>query len=375
MTNPSAYVCDVVSASKVVEDGVEAPIKRASQPRWGWLAAGLFIGAGISVMVLRVDQIAPSPSSTTAEQDAVAAEGGIGEVVEGFPDGLITTVRADGRSLEVLVWPVAGEPYERTIPVGSSNPPNPVGFDLSGRRMATILPLPGEAHGVLYAGAPENAAIVETGVTGYAWHDSELRALAYTTFEDSELQLWIMTDQTGGPQLVTKAVGIEGGVAFWGDWGFAVEDELHDSIVLFTAEGLIKDTNEGQVLASHESGWLAIDNEGIDLLSAGGGLNGLEGVTLSDNPVTARFSPDRSMLAVTTARGMVVVSLADDRVVATTEERPGVASRIEWSSDSRFVLYPAVRGLEVLDTDSGEERRVLTTQTFTGVGVLPLVDS
>ncbi len=365
----------MVSASKVVEDGVEAPSRRASQPRWGWLAAGLFIGVGISVMVFRVDQLAPSPSSTTVEQDAVVTVGGIGDVVDGFPDGLITTVRADGRSLEVLVWPVAGEPYERTIPVGASNPPNPVGFDVSGRRIATMLPLPGEPNGVLYAGVPENAAIVETGVTGYAWHDSKLRSLAYTTFEDSELQLWVITDQSGTPQLVTKAVGIEGGVASWGDWGFAVEDELHDSVVLFTAEGLIKDTNDGEVLASHESGWLAIDNGGIGLLSAGGGLNGLEGVTLSDNPLTARFSPDRSMLAVTTSNGVVVVSLADDRVVATTEERPGVASRIVWSSDSRFVVYPAVKGLEVLDTASGEERRVLTTQTFTGVGVLPLNDS
>jgi hypothetical protein len=361
----------VVSTSKVIEDGLGTPLKRPSQPGWGWLVAGVLIGVGASVLVLRVDQGAPTVDPTTTQPAATRVDQGISEVIEGFPDGLITTVRADGRSLEALLWPLRGEPYERTIPVGASNPPTPVDFDVSGRRMATLLPEPGEASGVLYAGVPENAAIVDSGVNGYAWHDSTARALAYTTIIDEELFLLVAADDLFEPALTTRAVGIDGSVVAWGDWGFAIED-TGDSIVLLTPDGEIKDSKPGRVLASHESGWLAIADDGLELLSSGGGVRGLGALDSSVVILTAGFSPDRRMLAVMTPSGLSVVSLDDDEIVARSDERPGVTPSIEWSSDSRFVVYPAVRGLDVLDAVEGGDRRVLTSYTFTGVGSLPL---
>ncbi len=363
-----------MTSPNVVEDGLDVLPKRTSEPRWGWLAAGLLVGIGVSVMALRVDREEPVPVSTTT---AVATDsmGGLGEVVEGFPDGLITTIRADGRSLETLLWPVAGEPYDRTIPVGASNPPTPVTFDASGRRMATVLPLPESAGGVLYAGVPENAAIVEVGVTGHAWHDSEARALAYTTIVDGELLLWVLRDGLSEPEVAARTVGIEGGLSTWGDWGFAVEDDGHDTIVRLTTGGEIEGTTPGRVLGSHETGWLVIDDDGLRLLTPGGEVRALTSLDPTERLLTGAFSPDRRLLAVATSNGLTVISLADDEVIARSEERPGVAAAIEWSSDNRFVVYPAVRGLDVIDTSDGAEHRLLTSHTFTGVGALRLTDS
>ena len=202
----------------------------------------------------------------------MSEQGGIADVIEGFPDGLVAVTRSDGQSLELLVWPVRGEPIVRTIPVGVSRPPDPVEFDVSGRRLATLLPVPDQTSGVLYAGVPQDAAIISTDVTGYAWHDTGASRLAYTTFTDEELQLWAVHQGNGVPELVTRAVGIDGHVEAWGDWGFAIQDDARDSIVLFTDAGEIKDTNTGRILDSDGTGWLAIDNQGVGLLSSGGGV-------------------------------------------------------------------------------------------------------
>lgn len=336
----------------------------------------MLIGAGLAVVALRVDQGgpgAPVPTITTTAGPVTAA--GIGDVVDGFPDGLITTVRADGRSLETLLWPVHGEPYQRTIPVGASNPPSPVAFDVSGRRLATLLPLPEEADGVLYAGIPENAEIVDVGVTGFAWHDSTLRALAYTTSVEGELLLWTARDDLSDPSLVTRATGIQGGVTEWGDWGFAVRDQGHDSTVLLSPDGEIETVQPGRVVTSHESGWLAVEDRGMALSIPGEELRHLQGLESVSGVLSAAFAPDRRKLAILTSNGLTVLSVDEDVVTHAVEERPGVAASIEWTSDSRFVVYPAFRGLQVLDIDSGAETRLLTTHSFTGVGILPLSGS
>lgn len=357
-------------------DGLEAPPGRTDRPPWGWLVAGLLIGIAVSFLLFRVEA-SSSPTETTIAGQGTdrISRGGVADVIPGFPDGLVTTVRADGRSLVLLVWPLRGEIYQRAIPVGAASPPNPVAFDTSGLRLATILPLPDEPSGVLYAGVPENAAIVEVDVTGYAWHDSAPVALAYTTLVDDELFLWVTNGSLTAPRLITRSVGIEGRVAAWGDWGFAVQDERRDSIVLLTDTGEIKDSQPGRVLASHETGWLAVTDEGLALLSAGGGIRGLDSFDPEKTPLTARFSPDRRMLAVLTADGLSVLSLDDDLEVVRSDSRPGVASSVIWSSDGRFVLYPGSRGLVVVDTAGGEVHEVLAVRTFTGLGVLPLSGS
>ncbi|HWL50577.1 MAG TPA: hypothetical protein VNT92_11920, partial [Acidimicrobiia bacterium] len=311
----------MASAPKVVEDARESLEPRASRPGWGWLAVGLVLGAGLAVLALRAG--APGEIATITTVAVGVDMGGIAAGVEGFPDGLVAVTRSDGQSLELLIWPVSGEPIERTIPVGASRPPDPVEFDVSGRRIATLLPVPDETAGVLYAGIPQDAAIVATEVTGFAWHDTDAFRLAYTIFVDGELQLWAALQSGSEPELVTRAVGIEGHVEAWGDWGFAIQDQIRDNIVLFTEAGEIKDTNKGRVLDSEGTGWLAIDNQGVTLLSSGGGVRGLELEGLEGQVLAGRFSGDGQRLALLNSEGVSVVSL-DENLPVVSDGRPGV---------------------------------------------------
>jgi len=356
----------------VVEDAREShdrvPPARA---RWTWLLVGLVIGAGAAFMMIGVEPPVPSPASSDTDPGLGPRVGGIGDVVEGFPDGLMAVSRSDGQSLELMTWPLQGEPYERTIPVGVSRPPGTVDFDDSGRRIATSLPLPETELSVLYAGIPENAEIVATGVTGYAWHDSVPYLLAYTTFADDELFLWVIRPGSREPELAARAVGIEGSISAWGDWGYVVQDRIGKGAILFTPTGEIKHSHPGRVLGSYRTGWLAVDNKGIELLSSGGGVRGLGRGGIDDEVLTGRFSEDGEKLALLTSDGVLVFSLDDEGELLESGERPGLP-RLVWSSDGRFVLYPGERGIWAVDTVDGDSEVVLTDRVFTGLAVTPI---
>ncbi len=332
---------------------------------------GLVLGAGLTVVVLQPGPPEETVTTTTAAAGSDAARGGIADVIEGFPDGLVAVTRSDGRSLELLLWPLHGEPIERTIPVGVSRPPDPVEFDVSGRRLATLLPVPDQISGVLYAGVPQDAEIISTDVTGYAWHDTGASQLAFTTFSDDELQLWTLHQGNGLPGLVARAVGIDGHVEAWGDWGFAVQDDARDSIVLFTDAGEIKDTKTGRVLDSVGTGWLAIDNQGVGLLSAGGGVRMIPAETPAGDVLAGRFSDDGQRLALLTTEGIHVVPVEGAGPYVQSDARPGVP-QLAWSSDGRFVAYPGSRGIWVVDTRGTETAEILADRTFTGLEMLPV---
>ena len=361
----------MVTPPKVVEDARETPDRGSGAPRLGWLAVGLIVGAGVSVLLLAVESDVPSTTTTTAQTEPAPTLGGIADAVEGFPDGLTSVTRSDGNSLELLTWPLRGEPYQRTIPVGVSSPPSPVAFDVSGRRIAALLPVPEARAGVLFTGPPLTSEIIATDVTGYAWHDSDPSRLAYSSSIDGEMIVWATQPGSTEPELLIRAVGIEGHVAAWGDWGFAVQDEVRDGVVLFTETGEIKDTKGGRVLDSHESGWLAVDSEGVSLLSAGGGVRGLDREGLGGDVLAGQFSDDGGALALLNVDGVQVVSLEDDSELLESGGRPGVP-QLAWSSDGRFVLYPGVRGIWVIDTRNGNVEEVLVTRTFTGLETIPL---
>jgi hypothetical protein len=331
---------------------------------------GLVIGAGLSVLALRGDgQDRVTTSTTLAGDETGSKSAGIADVIDGFPDGLAAVARSDGQSLELLVWPVRGDPIERTIPVGVSRPPDPVAFDVSESRIATMLPLPDSDLGVLYSGVPSDAAIIASDVTGYAWHDTAALQLAFTTFVDDELLLWAMRQIRSEPELITRVVGIYGRVAAWGDWGFAIQDLDSDSIVLFTDVGEIKDTHPGRVLDSDGTGWLAIEAEGVSLVSAGGGVQGLEEVDAESGVLAGAFSDDGGKLALLTGDLIEVVALEGDSEAFESEARPGVPL-LAWTSDGRFVAYPETRGIRIVDTIDREATEVLSNRTFTGLGML-----
>ena len=144
-----------------------------------------------------------------------------------------------------------------------------------------------------------------------------------------------------------------------------------DSIVLFTEAGEIKDTNTGRILDSDGTGWLAIDNQGIGLLSSGGGVRGLDLEGLEGPVIAGRFSDDGQRLALLTTEGMHVMPVEDGGPSVQSDGRPGVP-QLAWSSDGRFVAYPGSRGIWVVDTLSVETVEILANKTFTGLEMLPL---
>jgi hypothetical protein len=217
---------------------------------------------------------------------------------------------------------------------------------------------------------PESASIIGLGVSGFAWHDSVPLSLAYTTVEDGELLLWVTRDDLVSSELVARAVGIQGHVTAWGDWGFAVQDVEEDSIVLFTGSGEIKDTHPGRVLDSSPDGWLAIDDDGISLLSAGGGVVGIDRPGLAVGVAAGRFSNDGTFLGLLTRDEIQVVSLDDETELVESGARPGLP-QLTWSSDGRFVLYPGVSGVVVVDTADWKVDVVLDSYVITGLGSLP----
>ena len=371
-----AYRIDVVRTTNVVEDARDTAPQKPSRQGLGWLGAGLLVGAGIAILVLGVDT-STGPTATTVPADgpapSIAAGVGLGDVVPGFPDGLVATTRQEGLSLDFVLWPESGEPDVRSVPVGSSSPPRVVEFDVGGHQLATLIPVRDSASGVLYAGVPESAFIVALDVTSFAWHDSSPRTLAYTTQSGGETLIWIATGGLGESEIAVRVVGLEGALEAWGEWGYAMQDR--DDIVLFTPEGEIKDTASGRILDSFSSGWMAIDREGMELLSAGGAVRELAGAAIDEptgakaSALEAAFSKDGSLLAELTGNGVTVVSIDDGSQVVEIDAEAG-QPQVVWSTDNEFVLYPGRRGITVARVSDGATWEIMESEVVTGVGVL-----
>jgi hypothetical protein len=294
-------------------------------------------------------------------------------VVDGFPDALVGTTRSNGRSLALVTWPLTASLHESSMTVGTSDGSTPVSFDISGRMLATVLRLedspPGTAGGVLYAGVPDRAAIVDFAVTGYAWHDTTPSTLAYTTFVDDEMLLWTTGGNLTEPTLVARAVGIDGGIMGWGDWGFVVQDD--DSMVLLTETGEIIDTYPGRFLASSAEGRLAIEDQEVGLLDLTGRTRSLEREGLRTGYITGRFSPDGESLALMSPDEVKVVAVDQESGLVEYGSDPGLPYELVWSSDGRFVLYPGQGGIVIADTEDFGVDVVLAERSFTGIGVIP----
>ncbi len=332
--------------------------------------AGLLIGGGLAVLLLDTDT-APEPTTTTSTlgpQDThVVTVVGISEEIPGFPDGLTAIRRGEGRSLELVVWPQRGEASVRSVPFGVSSPPDPVAFDLSGRLSATLVPAPDDMTGILYAGVPESAAVVSLDVTGYAWHDSISEMLAYTTFQDGETTIWVTRGNLASSESFGQAVGIEGGVAAVGEWGFAVQNG--DDVALFDAFGDVTQLGTGRILGSDPAGRLAVErDDGLTVVDVDGSSRM---VAPNESALDATFSPDGTLLAILNGEGLKVSSLAEGRDIALASEQAGVP-QVVWSSDSRYALFPGVHGVYVLDTADSTVRQVMPADVFTGLATFNL---
>lgn len=358
-----------MSGPKVTEEGLQEAPEPSHQGRWVWLIAGLVVGVGLSVLFVFADP-EPLPSATTVvsttQPVAMPGESGMASVVSGFPDGLQILARGDGLSLRLIKWPVEGPRYERSVPFGASNPPRVVEFDYSQRYVATLLDPDGQ--GVLYAGPAERGVVAATGVSSYAWHDRGSH-LAYVVEALGESTIWAQESYLTDPELITHAVGI-GSLVAYGDWGFATQSDLPTPVVhVLTPEGDLWRGIDGWMLGSNPDGRLVVFNGRISIESSDEERVWLPAVDGVDRPRVARFSPDGSLLAILGEGGLAIVDL-DDLAVVHELEVPLSLHTLDWSSDSRFVVFPAIRGLFVVRVDSGVVDVILDQEVITGVGII-----
>jgi hypothetical protein len=166
-------------------------------------------------------------------------------------------------------------------------------------------------------------------------------------------------------ELVAQAVGNDGGLTAWGDWGYAVQDG--EDVVLF-ADGEITTVARGRVLDSYSTGLLAVDDGGLVLLESGGEIREIGEMT-AEPILAAGFSPDGARIALLSVEGLHLVSLEEAVVSTPVTARPGVG-QVVWSSDGRYVLYPGLRGIIVVDAGDGTMRELMSEDIFTGLAVL-----
>lgn len=364
-----------------VVDG-DAPETRVSEPpRRGWVLflLGFLVGVGAAIVFV-TPSVPAGPSLTTIPEAIVtpsdpaveeAETPGIGELVAGFPDGLVAVLEEEGRGLTYLLWPLARAPVTRSLPGGSFGV---VRFDSSGRWIASTTDVPDREGTLLSMGITSSFRPLVSGVTSFAWHDADPGTLAFTQVAEGTTSVWATRPDRrpfpvidGLPDLVT--------VQSWGEWGFALQDPGSTQILLYNGSGEQRATLSGVAHGSHPSGWIAAFDDDLMLVSAGGGVSRLQVDLAPPGAIlNVELSPDRSKVAV---RGEDGLLLADADTGQALEFHPlrGQNGDLAWSSDSRFVIMPDSRGSLVVDTETESMETILGNQTVSAVSVISLTGS
>ena len=182
-----------------VVDG-DAPERPAAAPpgsNWLLFALGFAVGLGVAVVFLTSTGVNTPTATTTGvvgvpvtqPEDTNTEIPGIREMVDGFPDAMVAMVETEGRSLTHLLWPIGGPPVERPLPTGGIGTAR---FDTSGRWLAATTFVPDQEGALLSVGIASSFVPLVSGVTSYAWHDSESGELAYTRVFDGEGSVWVV---------------------------------------------------------------------------------------------------------------------------------------------------------------------------------------
>jgi hypothetical protein len=361
---------------RVLDDAVDQEKQARVPSQWVWLLIGLVVGLGAGVVLLGP---AMGPTATTAVVGDTAPvlpgapfeELGIAEEIPDFPDALVAISRTQIGSYDYVLWPTDTGDVVRSLPIASPGLPT---LDVSGRWIAATTDLDEPGTSLLSMGQVSGISPIFTGVTSHAWHDSEDRLLGYTGVADGEWELWVASPHSGEELVMRRPANSEDvRLAAWGEWGFALSYPDRGAFDLITPEGDLKTVVSGTPLGSHESGWILVVEDTVTrLVSAGGGVQAVtdfpqvEGSTLA-----GAISPDGRRVAVLGSNGLVVGSIdgSEEAVVVDVGLRH---YQVSWSSDSRFVLAPALPGATVYDTVSGDVFSILRDRLVVWVGVIPL---
>jgi hypothetical protein len=332
----------------IVEDGVDRS-RRGPTPPWAWLILGAAAGCGIGVLTFGPNQAplseetGPAPELTIEAPTDDDQAGGIGEVVDGFPDTLVAVVESEVAEFEHLMWPVQGEQIVRMLTNFSTGTAT---FDEYGRHMAVGAPAGVSEQWTLRVGRPTRFRDVASDVSGFAWHDGLPSVLSYTKEVDGRWQLWTF-GMAKEPELVSGD-GPTGQIAAWGDWGWVMQDGV--SLTFLSPSGEVMTRRNGRVLDSAPDGTILIDDAGLQLVSADGRGFGTElDVDHYGSIRAAELSPDGTHIALLDQAKLVVAPLDGGEIV----ESPvaGGGPHLTWTSDSRFVVSAWFSGVLVIDMD------------------------
>ncbi len=365
----------MASDAMVVEDGVDEG-RPPGEPRSSWVlvAAAFVLGLALGTMASSPPgqevPAVPSDDSDTLETSVGPitdeSESGVSDLVAEFPDALVAVSDGIGSGHEHLLWPVKGALVVRSMSGGSD-----VHLDRSGQFVAMSSHVPDLEGSVLSVGRFNGIRAVSSGVTSYVWHDARSGHLAFTTEIEGE---WLLQRVSGTfqPAMLTTGPADGRSVAAWGDWGFAIQIP-DDEILLLNPAGQQRSIVLGEVLTSHESGWLLVEDGGLKLVSAGGGVRNLDLGGIPDPILAAEFSPYGDRVAVVGRFGVQVYDLASEDEVATLPGYPG--GWLTWSSDSRFLVAPAQSGIVFHDLETGNSVQTLVGNKIVVAQVRPLSTS
>jgi len=344
-----------------------------------WLLVGIGLGFAFSLLFNNaIPQVEPATPGGAIDT-TVASVSGIGAVIPGYPDGMnILVSPGEGRALEVLTWPLQGEPFFRSIPLGDIDLAGTAQFDASGQFLAATTHAPGGLQ--LGSGRPNTFGVVASGVTSFAWHDSDPADLAWSKVEDDEFQIWVSED-AGEGELMVRAIGIGEVLTAFGDWGFAITERtgVTDNSPTFRTHllapnGDLRGAIDGWVVASHGSGLLLVENrDELRVVTADVPDDGIEirATDLAgDVVVGGEFSPSGDRFAVTSLGGVSVVNL--ETLNVTNHSIRAGSDSMDWTSDGRFLLVSAFRGVAVLDTETGDITSVQESETTRSVAATPI---
>ncbi len=342
--------------------------------KWPWALIGFLLGVALAALFLSGG--APVETGGSATTIAEGFNAGIGEQILGFPDTVNAVIApGNGRAYELVTWPNRGDVIRRSIPISDFTSGGRIEFDASGQFLAGFVS--SDEGQILLSGRPNTVAVIDSDVTGFAWHDTSSADLAWSTDDGGEFQLWVSED-AGRPSLVTRGIGIEGFVSAYGDWGFAITAVPEDDPTAVTTRildhtGVFVRTIDGFVLDSfHDGRFLVQDMTGSLKLVDNVGSLGLNTVGLTDEVVTAAaFSPQGDRIAMLGFFSLKVVDVLGDELALFESIRAG-ANQVVWSSDGEFLTVPGFTATQIINVESGEIHTIFereAVRSFTTVSI------
>lgn len=342
---------DVDAAEDAAENAVEAEPPEPSPPgRSGpliWLGLGVLIGFGVGLLFIgQSPDTEPAGDATTESGLGAPLEEGENQELGALLPQVIGVERVDGANLQQIVGPVTGPFTTQPLPVSAESE---VVVDESGRWLAARSETP-DGGEVLMFGKLPSLVPTSTNVDSFAWHDARSGVLSYIENTDGAKTLKIV-EAGQDPQVITSGAHLDGRLAAWGDWGFALQRESGTLAILDT-QGDVAEVSGGLILDSHGTGWIVTVTDGglINVVIPGGGTVWIDIDYESIGGVgMASLSPDRKKIALVGPIGVKVGQLnrEGDALTVPLGSLPTAAS---WSPDSRFLILSQRSGAMVLDT-------------------------